>query len=193
MTAIRRHVDLLWFGGIGTYIRVGESDEQVGDRINDPIPGAAEPRPCDRRRCQSRREPRGSGRAERHQAQYRRHRQFGGGQFLRLEVNIKIALGSRTRRAIVGRNRLLAEMTDGWRARPRNNYLQTLALSLTERKGVAETGFLSRLMQSLERRGLLSRAVEYLPDDAAIPERTRRGKSLTRPELAVLLGEARQV
>jgi len=73
----------------------------------------------------------------------------------------------------------------------RNNYLQTLALSLAERKGVAETGFLTRLMQSLEQRGLLSRAVEYLPDDAAIAERTKRGQSLTRPELAVLLAYAK--
>ena len=46
----------------------------------------------------------------------------------------------------------------------RNN-LQTLALSLAERKGVAETGFLTRLMQSLEQRGLLDRAVEFLPND----------------------------
>jgi len=73
----------------------------------------------------------------------------------------------------------------------RNNYLQTLALSLAERKGVAGTGFLTRLMQSLEQRGLLSRAVEFLPDDAAIAERTRRGQSLTRPELAVLLAYAK--
>ena len=52
-------------------------------------------------------------------------------------------------------------------------------------------GFLARLMRSLERRGLLSRAVEFLPDDAAITERTRRGHSLTRPELAVLLAYAK--
>ena len=73
----------------------------------------------------------------------------------------------------------------------RNNYLQTLALSLAERKGVAETGFLARLMQLLEQRGLLSRAVQFLSDDAAIAERTRRGQSLTRPELAVLLAYAK--
>ena len=47
----------------------------------------------------------------------------------------------------------------------RNNYLQTLALSLAERRGTADNGFLARLMQSLERRGLLDRAVEFLPDD----------------------------
>ena len=73
----------------------------------------------------------------------------------------------------------------------RNNYLQTLALSLAERKGVAETGFLTRLMQTLEQRGLLDRAVEFLPDDAALTERTRRGQALTRPELAVLLAYAK--
>jgi glutamate dehydrogenase len=73
----------------------------------------------------------------------------------------------------------------------RNNYLQTLALSLAERKGLAETGFLTRLMQSLEQRGLLDRAVEFLPDDVAITERTRRGQPFTRPELAVLLAYAK--
>jgi glutamate dehydrogenase len=73
----------------------------------------------------------------------------------------------------------------------RNNYLQTLALSLAERKGLAETGFLTRLMQSLEQRGLLDRAVEFLPDDVAVAERTRRGQPFTRPELAVLLAYAK--
>src|SRR5258708_10232490 len=73
----------------------------------------------------------------------------------------------------------------------RNNYLQTLALSLAERKGLAETGFLTRLMQPLEQRGLLDRTVEFLPDDVAIAERTRRGQPFTRPELAVLLAYAK--
>ena len=89
-------------------------------------------------------------------------------------------------------NNLLAAMTDEVGALVlRNNYLQTLALSLAERKGVAETGFLTRLMQSLEQRDLLSRAVEFLPDDAAIAERARRGQSLKGPELAVLLAYAK--
>ena len=90
------------------------------------------------------------------------------------------------------RNSLLAAMTDEVGTLVlRNNYLQTLALSLAERKGVAETGFLTRLMQSLEQRGLLDRAVEFLPDDVAIAERTRRGQPFTRPELAVLLAYAK--
>ena len=112
-----------------------------------------------------------------------------------VEVNIKIAMARLEREGRLSpadRNSLLAAMTDEVGVLVlRNNYLQTLALSLAERKGVAETGFLTRLMQSLEQRGLLSRAVEFLPDDAALTERTRRGQFLTRPELAVLLAYAK--
>src|SRR5213078_2102919 len=63
--------------------------------------------------------------------------------------------------------------------------------SLAERKGLAETGFLTRLMQSFEQRGLLDRAVEFLPDDVALAERARRSQRFTRPELAVLLAYAK--
>jgi glutamate dehydrogenase len=73
----------------------------------------------------------------------------------------------------------------------RNNYLQTLALSLSERRGAGNLGFARRLMQELERQGRLDRAVEYLPDDTALAERIRRGEALTRPELAVLLAYAK--
>src|SRR5205814_6552136 len=90
------------------------------------------------------------------------------------------------------RNSLLAGMTDeAGTLVLRNNYLQTLALSLAERKGVAENGFLARLMRSFEQRGLLDRTVEFLPDDVATAERTRRGQPFTRPELAVLLAYAK--
>jgi glutamate dehydrogenase len=73
----------------------------------------------------------------------------------------------------------------------RNNYLQPLALSLAERRGVADLGFSRRLMQSLEAAGRLDRAVEFLPDDMSLTERARRGEGLTRPELAVLLAYAK--
>jgi glutamate dehydrogenase len=73
----------------------------------------------------------------------------------------------------------------------RNNYLQTLALSLSARRGLEFLGFQQRLMQNLERRGLLDRAVEFLPDDTEIAERRRRSQPLTRPELAVLLAYAK--
>jgi glutamate dehydrogenase len=201
MTAIlKARVDLLWFGGIGTYIRAsGESDDQAGDRANDPIrvTGAD---------IRARVIGEGAnlgltqrGRIEAAQRGIRLNTDAidnsAGVNTSDVEVNIKVALARPEREGRLSasdRNRLLAAMTDEVAALVlRNNYLQTLALSLAERRGVAETGFLTRLMQSLEQRGLLSRVVEFLPDDAAIAERTRRGQSLTRPELAVLLAYAK--
>ena len=73
----------------------------------------------------------------------------------------------------------------------RNNYQQTLALSLAERRGLEDLGFQQRLMHILETRGELDRAVEYLPDEVELAERRRRSQALTRPELAVLLAYAK--
>ena len=73
----------------------------------------------------------------------------------------------------------------------RNNYQQTLALSLAQRRGLEDLGFQQRLMQTLEQRGQLDRAVEFLPDDMALAERRKRNEALTRPELAVLLAYAK--
>ena len=201
MTAIlTARVDLLWFGGIGTYIRAsGESDDHVGDRANDliRIAGAA---------VRARVIGEGAnlgltqrGRVEAAQKGIKLNTDAidnsAGVNTSDVEVNLKIALARPERDGRLSqkdRNSLLAAMTDevGMLVL-RNNYLQTLALSLAERKGLAETGFLTRLMQSLEQRGLLDRAVEFLPDDVAIAERTRRGQPFTRPELAVLLAYAK--
>jgi glutamate dehydrogenase len=88
-----------------------------------------------------------------------------------MEVNIKIALSIPVRDgrlAMAARNALLAEMTDEVAALVlRNNYLQPLALSLSERRGMEDFGFLQRLIQTLEARGLLDRAVEFLPTTCA--------------------------
>jgi glutamate dehydrogenase len=73
----------------------------------------------------------------------------------------------------------------------RNNYLQSLALSLAQRRGLEDLGFQQRLMQTLESRSLLDRAVEFLPDDMALADRRKRNAPLTRPELAVLLAYAK--
>ena len=201
MTAIlKARADLLWFGGIGTYIRAtAESDDQAGDRANDPIRITGTD-------VRARVIGEGAnlgvtqrGRIEAAQKGVRLNTDAidnsAGVNTSDVEVNIKIALARPEREGRLNptdRNNLLAAMTDEVGTLVlRNNYLQTLALSLAERKGVAETGFLARLMQSLEQRDLLSRAVEYLPDDAALTERTRRGQFLTRPELAVLLAYAK--
>src|SRR6202034_3651731 len=95
-----------------------------------------------------------------------------------MEVNIKIALSIPVRDGrltMSGRNTLLAAMTDEVAALVlRNNYLQTLALSLSQRRGMEDFGFLQRLMQTLEARSLLDRAVAFLADDMALAERRRR-------------------
>ncbi len=112
-----------------------------------------------------------------------------------VEVNIKIALGGLVRSGALplpDRDTLLFGMTDEVAALVlRNNYLQTLAISLAERNGMDDLASRQRLMQTLEGRGLLDRSVEFLPDDAEIAERRRRGQALTRPELAVLLAYAK--
>jgi glutamate dehydrogenase len=201
MTAIlKARIDLLWFGGIGTYIRAsGESDDQVGDRTNDPIriTGAD---------VRARVIGEGAnlgvtqrGRIEAAQKGTKLNTDAidnsAGVNTSDVEVNLKIALARPERDQRLNesdRNDLLVAMTNEVGTLVlRNNYLQTLALSLAERRGVADNGFLARLMQSLERRGLLDRGVEFLPDDVAIAERTLRGQPFTRPELAVLLAYAK--
>ena len=111
------------------------------------------------------------------------------------QVNIKIALAGPVKDGRLKedkRNELLAAMTDEVGDLVlRNNYLQTLALSLTEAQGSAATPGLRFLMQKLEQDGRLDRAVEYLPSDAQLAEREKRSEGLTRPELAVLLAYAK--
>jgi len=75
----------------------------------------------------------------------------------------------------------------------RNNYLQTLAISLCQRAGMENMAHQQHLMQQLESRNLLDRQVEDLPDDAAIAERVKTGQPLTRAEIGVLLAYAKIV
>ena len=75
----------------------------------------------------------------------------------------------------------------------RNNYLQSLAISLTERKGAVNREELGRLMSYLEELGRLNRKVEVLPDNATLADRYAAGKALTRPEIGVLLSYAKLV
>lgn len=201
MSAIlRSDVGLLWFGGIGTYIRASsESDEMVGDRANDPIRvTGAEVRAkvigeganlgCTQ-----------LGRVEAARKGVRLNTDAidnsAGVNTSDVEVNIKIALSTPEREGSLtaeDRNKLLAEMTEDVAGLVlRNNYLQPLALSLTERRGIGDLGFARRLMQTLEADGRLDRGVEFLPDDTALAERARRGEPLTRPEIAVLLAYAK--
>jgi glutamate dehydrogenase len=193
-------VDLLWFGGIGTYIRASsESDEAVGDRVNDPVRITAADL-----RCKVIGEGANLGMTQRGrvEAAMRGIRlntdaidNSAGVNTSDVEVNIKIALAPAMREGRISldaRDKLLVDMTDEVAELVlRNNYQQTLALSLAQRRGLEELGFQQRLMQSLEQRGELDRAVEFLPDDSELSERRKRGQALTRPELAVLLAYAK--
>ena len=114
-----------------------------------------------------------------------------------VEVNIKIALAhARARRtpdARTERNALLVDMTDEVASLVlRNNYLQTLALSLSERRGVARSRL--RPPADAHARGAgppRPRAWSICPTTRRSTERARRGEALTRPELAVLLAYAK--
>jgi glutamate dehydrogenase len=197
---LKMPVDLLWFGGIGTYVRASaETDEAVGDRANDAIRVTGS-----ELRCKVVGEGANLGMTQRGrvEAALRGVRlntdaidNSAGVNTSDVEVNIKIALsipeqdGRLTRPQ---RNALLGEMTEEVAALVlRNNYLQTLALSLAQRRGLEDLGFHQRLMQMLESRSQLDRAVEFLPDDMEIGERRRRAQPLTRPELALLLSYAK--
>src|SRR6202021_4042128 len=97
-----------------------------------------------------------------------------------VEVNLKIALSIPMRDGRLARgarNRLLVDVTDQVAQLVlRANYQQPLAISLAVRRGMEDLGFEQRLMQTLEARHLLDRAVEFLPDDMELAERRNRGQ-----------------
>ncbi len=201
MSAIlKAPVDLLFFGGIGTYVRASfETDEAAGDRANDAIrvTGADI-----RAKVIGEGANLGMTQRGRVEAAMRGVRlntdaidNSAGVNTSDLEVNIKIALSRPLRDGRLtpeARAKFLADMTEDVAALVlRNNYQQTLALSLAERRGLEDLGFQQRLMHILETRGELDRAVEFLPDEMELAERRRRSQALTRPELAVLLAYAK--
>ncbi|MBV8566535.1 MAG: NAD-glutamate dehydrogenase, partial [Methylobacteriaceae bacterium] len=201
LTAIlKAKVDLLWFGGIGTYVRAAdEGDETVGDRANDAIRITGV-----ELNCKVIGEGANLGMTQRGRIEAARRGvrlntdaidNSAGVNTSDVEVNIKIALSTPVRDGRLdegSRADLLAAMTGEVAGLVlRNNYQQTLALSLAERRRAEDTGFAQRLMQQLEQEGRLDRIVEFLPDDAALALRARPGQGLTRPELAVLLAYAK--
>jgi glutamate dehydrogenase len=193
-------VGLLFFGGIGTYVRASdETDDAAGDRANDPvrITGAAI-------RAQVVGEGANLGLTQRGRIEAARHGarlntdaidNSAGVNTSDVEVNIKVALSVPEREGrldVDARNALLVEMTDEVADLVlRNNYLQTLALSLAERRGAGDLDFMGRLMDGLEEQGRLDRKLEFLPDAAELAARAQRQEGLTRPELAVLLAYAK--
>jgi glutamate dehydrogenase len=199
---LRSKIDLLWFGGIGTYIKAAmETDADVGDRANDAVRVTA-----DEVQAKVIGEGANLGVTQKGRIAYA----LTGGRCNSdaidnsagvncsdVEVNIKIALASAMQAGRLSRdkrNQLLASMTtDVGTLVLRNNYLQTLAISLTARKGLGNAEELGRLMTVIEASGQLNRKVEMLPDDTAFADRYSAGKPLTRPEIGVLLSYAKIV
>ncbi len=201
MSAIlKAEVGLLWFGGIGTYVRASnEREADAGDRANDAIRITGRDI-----RAKVIGEGANLGMTQRGRIEAGRRGvrlntdaidNSAGVNTSDVEVNIKIALSTPERDGRLdgpARNALLAEMTDEVAALVlRNNYLQSLALSLSQRRGAGDLGFMARLMAVLEGAGRLDRGLEFLPDEAAVAERRQLGEGLTRPELAVLLAYAK--
>ncbi|WP_420434981.1 NAD-glutamate dehydrogenase [Hyphobacterium sp.] len=201
MTAIlKAPVELLWFGGIGTYVKSSsEQHWEVGDKANDSIRiNGAE--------VGAKVVGEGanlgftqSARIEFDRAGGRINADFvdnsAGVDTSDHEVNIKILLspllrsGEMTRAA---RDKLLSGMTDEVAEHVlQHNYNQTLALTLAEHDAPADVDAHERFMLRLEKNGRLDRAVEGLPSGDAMRAIKEQGMALTRPELAVLISYAK--
>jgi glutamate dehydrogenase len=193
-------VDLLYFGGIGTYVKASsESQADAGDRANDAVRVDAN---------QLRASVVGEG-ANLALTQRGRVEAALGGRKINTdaldnsagvdtsdhEVNIKIATGEAISRGLLkraDRDPLLFSMTDEVASLVlRHNYQQSQAISVAADLAGEEHDRLERFMRALERQGRLDRAVEFLPDTAAMRTRAQNRQYLTRPELSVLLAYAK--
>ncbi|MEW2357829.1 NAD-glutamate dehydrogenase [Spirillospora sp. NPDC029432] len=189
-------VDLLWNGGIGTYVKAStENNADVGDKANDPVRADAS-----ELRCRVIGEGGNLGLTQLGRIEYAR----GGGlvntDFIDNsagvdtsdhEVNIKILLdqvvrdGELTRKQ---RDHLLTEMTDEVAGLVlRDNYAQNVVLAATRAQAPSMLHVHARYLRKMERDGEINRALEALPDDKALAERRQAGHGLTGPEFSVLL------
>ncbi|MGJ7515381.1 NAD-glutamate dehydrogenase [Pseudomonas baetica] len=193
---LKAPVDLLWNGGIGTYVKASsESHADVGDKANDALRVNG-----NELRCKVVGEGGNLGMTQLGRVEFGLN---GGGSNTDFidnaggvdcsdhEVNIKILLNEVVQAGDMTdkqRNQLLASMTDEVGGLVLgNNYKQTQALSLAARRAYARIAEYKRLMNDLEGRGKLDRAIEFLPNEEQLAERVAEGHGLTRPELSVLI------
>ena len=201
ITAIlKAEIDLLWFGGIGTYVKSSaENNVAVGDPANDGlrVDGAD-------LRCKVIGEGANLGTTQAGRIEFAQHGGRINTDFIDNsagvdcsdnEVNIKIALAGAKRAGRLtepARVKLLSSMTDEVSAIVlEDNRLQALALSIAQAGGSAATASHLRLIETLEASGQLDRKTEGLAEAEAYQRRAADGRGLTRPELAVLLSSAK--
>jgi glutamate dehydrogenase len=193
---LRAPVDLLWFGGIGTYVKAkAERHADVGDRANDALRVDA-----DTLRAPVVGEGANLAVTQRGRIAFA----LKGGRIdtdaidnsagvdtSDHEVNIKIVLDAVVRAGdltVKQRNTLLHGTADAVADLVlADNYLQGLTLTLAEAQHAERIDQQLRVMRALERTGELDRAVEFLPGDEELTARAASGHGLTRPELAVLM------
>jgi glutamate dehydrogenase len=199
---LKAPVDLLWNGGIGTYIKAeSETNADAGDRANNAIRVNGS-----ELRCRMVGEGGNLGATQRGRIEAALIGVLLNTDFIDNsagvdtsdhEVNIKILLNDAVQRAELtmdARNRQLAAMTDEVeRLVLADNYRQNQAISLMERMSVARIGAKRHFIKVLEEQGLLDRQIEFLPSDAEFEQRKARGQGLTRPELSILLSYSKIV
>lgn len=193
---LRAPVDLLWNGGIGTYVKAStEAHNNVGDKANDAVRVDA-----NTLRCQVIGEGGNLGITQLARTEFSLHGGACNTDFIDNaagvdcsdhEVNIKILLnevvanGDMTEKQ---RRKLLESMTDDVADLVlSNNYRQVQTISLAESDAHARHREYRRLISSLEHSGYLNRALEFLPSDEDLNEREAQEQLLTRPELSVLV------
>ena len=199
---LRARTDLMWFGGIGTYVKAtSESHADVGDKGNDVLRINA---------TDLRAKVIGEGAnlavTQLARIEYAQHGgslnadyidNAGGVASSDDEVNIKILLGEVVRKKkydmdIKKRNKLLESMTEDVSKHVlRGNYQQAQGISLMELQAAENMRSHGRLIMYLKETVGLSRTLENLPRSEEIEARVRAGKGLTRPELSVLQSYAK--
>jgi glutamate dehydrogenase len=197
---LKAPVDLLWNGGIGTYVKASrQSHAEVGDKGNDAIRVDG-----DQLRCRVIGEGGNLGFTQLGRVEAAQHGvrvntdaidNSAGVDCSDHEVNIKILLdrivaaGDLTGKQ---RNHLLAQMTDDVSALVlRDNYEQNVLLGNARKQAGSMVSVHQRFMRYLESRGSLDRAIEFLPDDATLTVREEAGQGLTSPEFSVLVAYAK--
>ena len=189
-------VDLLWNGGIGTYVKSStENNADVGDKANDALRADA-----NELRCKVIGEGGNLGLTQLGRIEYARNGGLVNTDFIDNsagvdtsdhEVNIKILLDQVVRDGeLTGkqRNQLLYDMTDEVAALVLpDNYQQNVSLATSRRQTGSMLHVHGRYLRKLEREGRLRPRLEFLPDDKALAERRQSRQGLTSPEFAVLL------
>ena len=197
---LKSKADLLWFGGIGTYIKAqSQGNLDVGDRANDAVRVNG-----NEVKALVVGEGANLGVTQLGRIEYAKSGgridtdaidNSAGVDTSDHEVNLKILLSGPYRWGEMDsakRDAVLAAMTDDVAALVlADNYDQTLALSVAQTSSAHDLDAAARFIRELESRGKLDRAVEYLPADSEIATLAHDGKGLTRPELAVLLAYAK--